>query len=81
MGIHCMSLLTDIGSYIVTQFSLWYYIFGYYTGPGCSKLKMSLFNVTLKFQTLISEICQMFFVEKMREVQKLPSFFQQKTSV
>ena len=33
-------------------------------GLGCSKLKMLLVNVSLKFQTLISDICQFFFVEK-----------------
>ena len=27
-------------------------------GPGCSKLTTSLVNETLKFQTLISQICQ-----------------------
>ena len=26
-------------------------------GPGCSKLTTSLVNISLKFQTLISEIC------------------------
>ena len=26
-------------------------------GPGCSKVTTSLVNVSLKFQTLISEIC------------------------
>ena len=30
-------------------------------GPGCSKLTMSLVNVSLKFQTLISEIWQYFY--------------------
>ena len=34
-------------------------------GPGCSKLTMSLVKISLKFQMLISEICQYFFVEKM----------------
>ena len=51
------------------------------SGPGCSKLTTSLVNVSLKFQTLISQICQYFFVEKMREafaVLLLLSFFQQK---
>ena len=33
-------------------------------GPGCSKLTMSLVNVLLKFQTLISEICQLFLCFK-----------------
>ena len=54
------------------------------SGPGCSKLTTSLVNETLKFQTLISQICQYFFVEKMRDafaVQKLLSFFQHKISV
>ena len=30
------------------------------SGPGCSKLTTSLVNVSLKFQTLISEISQYF---------------------
>ena len=34
------------------------------TGPGCSKLTTSLVNVSLKFQTLISEICQYFLLKK-----------------
>ena len=53
-------------------------------GPGCSKLTRSLVNETLKFQTLISQICQYFLLKKMREafaLQKLLSFFQQKISV
>ena len=29
-------------------------------GPGCSKLTTSLVNKTLKFQTLLSQICQYF---------------------
>ena len=33
-------------------------------GPGCSKLTTSLVNILLKFQTLVSQICQYFFVEK-----------------
>ena len=37
------------------------------TGPGCSKLTTSLVNVSLIFQTLISQISQYFFVEKMCE--------------
>ena len=43
-------------------------------GPGCSKLTTSLVNVSLKFQTLISQICQYFLLKKMWEafaVQKL----------
>ena len=34
------------------------------TGPGCSKLTMSLVNVSLKFQMLISQICQYFLLKK-----------------
>ena len=30
------------------------------SGPGCSKLTTSLVNETLKFQTLISQICHYF---------------------
>ena len=30
------------------------------SGPGCSKLTTSLVNVSLKFQTLISQICHYF---------------------
>ena len=33
-------------------------------GPGCSKLTTSLVNVSLKFQTLISQICQYFLLKK-----------------
>ena len=33
-------------------------------GPGCSKLMTSLVNVSLKFQTLISEICKYFLLKK-----------------
>ena len=38
----------------------------YPSGPGCSKQTMSLVNVSLKFQTLISQVCQYFLSEKMR---------------
>ena len=34
------------------------------TGPGCSKLTMSLVNVSLNFQKLISQICQYFLLKK-----------------
>ena len=42
-------------------------------GSGCSKLTTSLVNVSLKFQKLISQICQCFLSNL--------SFFQQKISV
>ena len=57
------------------------------SGPSCSKLTMSLVNVSLKFQTLISIIGQYFFLKKCEKllqwhgVQKLLSFCQQKISV
>ena len=35
------------------------------TGPGCSKLTASLVNVSLKFQMLITELCQYFLLKKM----------------
>ena len=53
-------------------------------GPGCSKLMTSLVNMSLKFQTLISQISRYFFVEKLCEAFALPkllSFLQQKISV
>ena len=37
---------------------------GKQTGPSCSKLTMSLVNVSLKFQTLISEIRHYFLLKK-----------------
>ena len=36
----------------------------YRSGPGCSKLTTSLVNVSLKFQMLISEICQYLLLKK-----------------
>ena len=52
------------------------------SGPICSKLTMSLVNVLLKFQMLISEICQYFLLKNVRSfcnvMQKLLTFFQQK---
>ena len=34
------------------------------SGPGCSKLTTLLVNVSLKFQTLISDICQYFLLKQ-----------------
>ena len=48
------------------------------TGPGCSKLTMSLVNVSLKFQSLISEICQYFLLKKSG---KLVHFFNKKYDI
>ena len=55
------------------------------TGPGCSKLTVLLFSVSLKFQMLISEICQYFLLEKNGRSfctgKTTLIFFQQKISV
>ena len=58
------------------------------SGSGCSKLTMSLVNVSLKFQILISQICQYFCGKNVRSfcsakasLIELLSFFQQKISV
>ena len=45
---------------------------------GCSKLTVSLVNVSLKFKTLISETCQYFLWKKCEKLAL--SFFQQKIS-
>ena len=36
----------------------------YIPGPGCSKLTTSLVNVSLKFQTVISELRHYFLLKK-----------------
>ena len=46
----------------------------YKTGPGCSKLTTSLVNVSLKFQTLISEKCQNFLLKKCEKLLQCKSF-------
>ena len=38
------------------------------SGPGCLKLSMSLDNVLLKFQMLISEIHQYFLLKKCKKL-------------
>ena len=43
-------------------------------GPGCSKLTTSLVNVSLKFLTLISQICQYFLLEKCEKLLQCKSF-------
>ena len=48
-------------------------------GPVVQNLTMSLVNEMLKFQTLISQICQYFLLKKCEKL--LHSFFQQKISV
>ena len=44
------------------------------SGPGCSKLTTSLVNVSLKFQTLISEIRQYFLLKKCEKLLHCKSF-------
>ena len=43
-------------------------------GTGCAKLTMSLVNVSLKFQTLISEIRQYFLLKKCEKLLQCKSF-------
>ena len=43
-------------------------------GPGCSKLTTSLVNDSLKFQTLISQICQYFLLKKCEKLLHCKSF-------
>ena len=43
-------------------------------GPGCSILTSSLVNVSLKFQTLISQICQDFLLKKCEKLLQCKSF-------
>ena len=43
-------------------------------GPGCSKLTMSLVNVLLNFQKLISQICQYFLLKKCEKLLQCKSF-------
>ena len=54
------------------------------SGPSCLKLTMSLVNVSLKFQKLISYICQYFLLikcEKLLHCKSFSDFYQQKISV
>ena len=55
----------------------------YGSGPGCSKLTMSLVNI-LKFQTLISNICHYFLLtkcEKLLHCKSFSHFFNKKISM
>ena len=44
------------------------------SGPGCSKLTMPLVNETLKFQMLISQICQYLLLKKCEKLLQCKSF-------
>ena len=46
----------------------------YSKGPSCSKLTTSLVNVSLKFQTLISQISQYFLMKKCEKLLHCKSF-------
>ena len=46
----------------------------YLSGPGYSKLTTSLINVLLKFQTLISDLCQYFSLKKCGKILQCKSF-------
>ena len=46
----------------------------YISGSSCSKLTTSLVNETLKFQTLISQICQYFLLKKCEKLLQCKSF-------
>ena len=48
----------------------------YFPGPGCSELTSSLGNVSLKFQMLISGICQYFSLKKCEKLLQCKSFSQ-----
>ena len=50
--------------YLLTLFVLYVILALWPPGSGCSKLTMSLVNVSLKFQTLISEILDYFLLKK-----------------
>ena len=50
------------------------------SGPGCSKPMMSLVNVSLNFQELMSQQCQYFLLKKCEKL-SFSHFFQQKILV
>ena len=43
-------------------------------GSGCSKLTISLVNISLKFQMLISDLCQYFLLKKCEKLLQCKSF-------
>ena len=48
------------------------------SSPGCSKLTTSLVSVSLKFQTLISQICQYFLLKKCEKLLQASLIFSTK---
>ena len=59
-----------------TQSSVVFALFNHFLRPGagCSKLTMSLVNETLKFQALISEICQYFLLKNVKSFGNAKAF-------
>ena len=57
-----MSVKTDLAGNILS-------------GPGCSKLTMSLVNVSLNFQKLISKICQYVLLKNVKSFNKIQWFW------
>ena len=51
------------------------------SGPGRSKLTMSLVNISLKFQMLLSQICQYFLSKKCEECKSFSHFYKNNSSV
>ena len=78
--------LSEANGYIVRieSFSPHLYKGAQRSGAGCSNLTTSLVNISLKFQTLISEICQYFLFkncEKFLQCKSFSHFFNKKNSV
>ena len=48
------------------------------SGPGCSKLMLSLVNISLNFQKLVSQICQYFLLKKCEKLLHFSQFFNKK---
>ena len=66
-------VLLHLTHYIMTALETYYFLCYWFNeqivhkkhaGPGCSKLTISLVNLSLKFQTLIPEKCQNFLLKK-----------------
>ena len=54
------------------------------SGPDCSKIKTLLVNISLKFQMLISEICQYYLLNKCKKLlhcQSFSHFFKKKKKI
>ena len=67
----CFPILTGKYEGVTRHF----YIFFRTPGPSCSKLTTSLVNIPLKFQTLISHVCQYFLLKKCEKLLHFSKFF------